>query len=43
MIFAMDPNRNNFYSQQSAMQNCAEAFYDADLEFDGKKYPKDWK
>lgn len=43
MIFAMDPNRTNFGSQVVAMQKMARAFYDDELVFDGKKYPKDWK
>jgi hypothetical protein len=44
MIFAMDPNRYNFqYSQKVAMERMARAFYDDELVFDGKKYPKDWK
>lgn len=44
MIFAMDPNRNNFESiQMPAMQRVARAFYDEELVFDGIKYPKDWK
>lgn len=28
--------------RQSAMQNSARAFYDDDLVYDGKTYPKDW-
>lgn len=44
MIFAMDPNRWNFESGQLAsMQSIARAFYDDEVVFDGKKYPKDWK
>ena len=44
MIFAMDPNRWNFeYGQLTSMQRIARAFYDDELVFDGKKYPKDWK
>ncbi len=44
MIFAMDPNRWNFeYGQLASMQRIARAFYDDELVFDGKKYPKDWK
>lgn len=44
MIFAMDPNRVNFNGiQLPAMQSMARAFYDDELVFDGKKYPKDWK
>lgn len=44
MIFAMDPNRENFTSEQlPAMQALARAFYDDELVFDGIKYPKDWK
>lgn len=43
MIFAMDPNRSNFErTQMTAMENCAEAFYDDELVFDGVKYPKDY-
>lgn len=44
MIFAMDPNRGNtnVKRQLNALQNCASAFYDDDLVFDGIKYPKDW-
>lgn len=44
MIFAMDPNRGNFdWSQYEGMSNCARAFYDDELVFDGVKYSKDWK
>ena len=44
MIFSMDPNNSNFeWSQYGAMENCAKAFYDDELVFDGIKYPKDWK
>lgn len=44
MIFAMDPNRGNTNVQRqlNALQNCASAFYDDDMVFDGIKYPKDW-
>lgn len=43
MIFAMDPNRNNFNRVQlPAMQTIATAFYDEELVFDGKVYAKDW-
>ena len=43
MIFAMDPNRSNFeWTQMSAMERMARAFYDDELVFDGIKYPKDW-
>lgn len=44
MIFAMDPNRGNFdYQQLPAMQRIAKVFYNDELVFDGKKYPKDWE
>lgn len=43
MIFAMDPNRSNAWNQENAMNNCAQAFYDDEVVFDGIKYPKDWK
>ena len=43
MIFAMDPYRANFARQLYSMQNIAQAFYDDELVFDEKKYPKDWK
>ncbi|MGP1539661.1 BT_3987 domain-containing protein [Bacteroides pyogenes] len=43
MIFAMDPYRENFKRQLESMENIAQAFYDDELVFDGKKYPKDWK
>lgn len=44
MIFALDPYRNNFDTDQmTAMQRMARAFYDDELVFDGIKYPKDWK
>lgn len=43
MIFAMDPNRDNFnYVQLPAMQRIANVFYDDELVFDGKVYSKDW-
>ncbi len=44
MIFAMDPNRGttNVNRQMTALQNCASAFYDDEMVFDGIKYPKDW-
>lgn len=43
LIFAMDPYRANFSDQLSSMQRMARIFYDDELVFDGKKYPKDWK
>lgn len=42
MLFAMDPNRWNFFSQLNAMQTVARALFDDELVFDGTKYPKDW-
>lgn len=43
MIFAMDPNRDNFNRVQlPAMELIATSFYDDELVFDGKTYPKDW-
>lgn len=44
MIFAMDPNRDNFErTQLPAMKSIAKIFYDDELVFDGIKYSKDWK
>lgn len=44
MIFAMDPYRENFESEQlPTMRAMARAFHDDELVFDGIKYPKDWK
>lgn len=44
MIFAMDPYRLNFESQQlPSMRDIAEVFFNDELVFDGVKYPKDWE
>lgn len=42
MIFGMDPCRGDFDAQLKSMQEIAQAFYEDELLFDGKKYPKDW-
>lgn len=42
MVFAMDPNRSNVASQENALRNCAEAFYDDELVVDPTNYAKDW-
>lgn len=42
MIFAMDPNRYNFYRQKSALESIARIFYNDELVYDNKPYSKDW-
>ena len=42
MIFAMSPFRPSFPSQLRAMRLLAEKFYDEELVYNGKPYPKDW-
>ncbi len=43
MIFAMDPNRSNFYrGQKPAMEKIAKVLFDDELVYDGKPYSKDW-
>jgi hypothetical protein len=43
MIFAMDPNRDNFDSQLSSLKSIAKILFDDELVYSGKPYPKDWK
>ncbi|WP_331933654.1 BT_3987 domain-containing protein [Prevotella sp.] len=46
MIFAMDPNRSNYYRQLQSMQAMARVFYQDELVVtknkDGRFYQKDW-
>ncbi|WP_421918778.1 BT_3987 domain-containing protein [Marinifilum sp.] len=42
MIFAMDPNRSNFYRQKSAMELMATKLFDDELVYNEQPYPKDW-
>ncbi|MDE6490132.1 MAG: endo-beta-N-acetylglucosaminidase F1, partial [Muribaculaceae bacterium] len=42
MVFAMDPHRNTFSGNLTALNRCAEVFYDSTCTYDGTVYEKDW-
>jgi len=42
MIFAMDPNRDNFDRQFGAMENVANLLFDDELVYDEQPFAKDW-
>lgn len=43
MIFAMDPTRNNYSTQEYSMQLLAKHFFDDELVVDKNFYKKDWE
>lgn len=42
MFFDMDPFRENFSRQRSAMELIARVFFDDELVYNGNPYPRDW-
>lgn len=42
MVFALDPHRNTFSGNLSALNRCADVFYGSTCTYDGNVYEKDW-